>query len=234
MRRFALTTVAGLLLAGLGLTAHAPLSAQSVVLDEGRFTVFIDGREAGSESFRIHRDGSGPEAVLVATAEVRLQAEGGTIEMRPSLRTGPDMVPQAYENKVSGARTAQVSGWLDGNRFVARTASAEGESQKEFRAGASTVVLEDRVAYLYYFTARGVQEAGGSLMVVSPMSGEQYRLQVLSIEVEPYRLGREQLEARHVRLEGPNGVHELWLDDQDRVLRVEIPHRSFRAERDAS
>lgn len=234
MRRCAPTAVASLVLAGLGLTAPAPALAQSVVLDEGRFTVFIDGREAGSESFRIHRDGSGSAAVLVATAEIRLQHEGGTTEMRPSLRTGPDMTPQAYENKVSGARTAQVSGWLDGNRFVVRTASAEGESQKEFRAGSSTVVLEDRVAYLYYFTARAIEEAGSSLMVVSPTSGAQYRLQVISVEVEPYRLGREQLDARHVRLEGPESVHELWLDDQGRVLRVEIPDRAFRAERQAS
>jgi hypothetical protein len=213
------------------LALPAALTAQSVVLDEGTFTVFLEGREIGTESFRIHRDGMGAEAVLVATAEVRLAAAGGAVAMRPSLRTGPEMIPQAYENKISGARTAHVTGWLDGNRFVTRVTSPEGESQKEYRANVQTVVLEENVAYLYYFTAQRVSEPGTTLSVLAPATGGQYRLQVISARVEPFRLGREQLEVRHVRLEGPDQAHEVWLDDQGRVLRVEIPERGYRAER---
>lgn len=208
-----------------------PARGQSVVLDEGRFTVFLDGREAGSESFRILRDGMGNDANVVATAEVQLRTGEGTTEMRPSLRTGSSMVPEAYENKISGARVAQVSAWLEGGRFVARVSSEEGESQKEYRANASTVVLEDHVAYLYYFAGAHTRENGATLSVVAPATGGQYRLRVLSSAVEPYRLGREQLEVRHVRLEGPEQVHEVWFDDQGRVMRVEIPSRGYRAER---
>jgi hypothetical protein len=226
-----LRTSVSLLSALLLLAVPATAPGQSVVLDEGRFTIFLDGHEAGTEAFRIHRDGMGVDAVLVATAEIRITRDGGTTEMRPSLRTGTDMIPQAYENKISGVRTAQVSGWLEGNRFVARVASEAGESQREYRATTSTVLLEDDVAYLYYFTSRAVQQAGGTLSVVAPASGEQYRLQVVSAEIEPFRFGREQLEVRHVRLQGPDREHEVWLDDQGRVLRVEIPGRNFRAER---
>ncbi len=218
-------------LPALLLVSASTLHAQSVVLDEGRFNVFLDGREAGTESFRILRDGMGADASLVATAEVQIRTADGTTEMRPSLQADPRMVPQAYENKISGARVAQVSGWLEGNRFVARVSSEEGESQKEYRASTSTVILEDHVAYLYYFAGTHTQESGGQLAVVSPASGEQYRLRVLSVAVEPFRFGREQLEVRHVRLEGPDQVHEVWFDDQGRVLRVEIPARGYRAER---
>lgn len=218
-------------LALLAAPAASDVLAQSVVLDEGRFTIFLEGREAGSESFRILRDGAGADAVIVATAEVQRNEAGGSVEMRPSLRTGTDMVPQAYENKISGARVAQVSGWLDGNRFVARVSSEAGESQKEYRANAQTVVLETGVAYLYYFTAHNVDEVGATLSVVAPSSGDQYRLSVISADVEPFRFGREQLDVRHVRLEGPDQLHEIWLDDQGRVLRVEIPSRGYRAER---
>lgn len=213
------------------LTAPTALQAQSVVLDEGTFIIYQDGREVGSESFRIHRDGMGADAALVATADVRITREGGLTEMRPSLRTGAEMVPQAYENKISGARVAQVTGWLDGNRFVARVTSEAGESQKEYRASTRTLILEDDVAYLYYFASRSSQEPGGTFAVVAPTSGEQYSLKVLSSEVEPFRFGREQLEVRHVRLEGPQRVHDIWLDDQGRVMRVEIPGRGYRAER---
>lgn len=222
-------------IATLALALAAPSAeAQSVVLDEGRFTVFLDGREVGTESFRIHRDGMGNEANLVATAEIQLRTDDGTTEMRPSLRTGASMVPQAYENKISGTQVAQVNGWLDGNRFVARVASQEGESQKEYRANTSTVILEENVAYLYYFAGALTREGGSTLSVVVPASGAQYRLQVLSSAVEPFRLGREQLEVRHVRLEGPDQLHEVWFDEQGRVMRVEIPSRGYRAERTPS
>jgi hypothetical protein len=57
---------------------------------------------------------------------------------------------------------------------------------------------------------------------------------VVSSRVEPFLLGREQLDVRHVRLEGGERIHEVWLDDQGRVLRVEVPSRGYRAEREAS
>lgn len=206
--------------------------AQAAVLDEGRFTLFVDGREAGSETFRIQRTGTGDEVRIVGTSTVHLERADGTHDMVPIIETGGDLTPVNYSNKISGARTAQVSGRAEAGRFVARVTSEEGESQREFRAGAGTVVLERDVAALYYFTARLVEEAGGTITAILPATGEQLRLRVASSEVEPFRFGRETLDVRHVRLEGGDEVHNLWLDDQGRVLRVEISSRNYRAERD--
>jgi hypothetical protein len=216
------------------LAALAPTGvvAQAAVLDEGRFTLFVDGREAGSETFRIQRTGTGDEVRIVGSATVHLERTDGTHDLVPIIETGPDLTPVRYSNKMSGAQTAEVSGRADGGRFVVRVTSEEGESQREFRAGPGTVVLERDVASLYYFTARLVEQAGGTITAILPGSGEQLRLRVASSEVEPFRYGRETLEVRHVRLEAGAEIHDLWLDDQGRVLRVEVSSRNYRAERD--
>lgn len=208
----------------------APDSAvqgQDVVLDEGRFALFIEGREAGSESFSIHRLGMGQSARIVATATISL---GGT-EMRPTLEASPDFRVTGYQNKVTGSRQADLSVVLNGNRYVSRMSSAEGEVQREYRAAPRTTVLENRVSHQYFFLARFIDSGSGPMLALSPVDGEQTRLEVVSSEAEPFRLGSQQLDARHIRLQGGGEIRELWIDDQGRVLRVEIPSAGFRAER---
>jgi hypothetical protein len=194
----------------------------------------MQGREVGTETFRIQRSGMGDDARIVAVGNITIETSSGRITMSPNIRAAPDLTPRAFTNEITGAREAQVSGVLEGNRFVTRVRSPAGEAQREFRAGEGTVVLEQDVAYLYYFLARLVEQEGGTLTAIVPSTGDQQRLQVASAPVEPFQLGREQLQVRHVRLEGGERLHEVWLDDQGRVLRVEIPSRGYRAERNPS
>ncbi len=226
VRRFCMI---GAVVGALSVGGSSPetLHAQDVVLDEGRFTLFIEGREAGSESFEIHRLGMGQSARIVATATVSL---GGT-EMRPTLEASPDFRVTGYQNRVTGAREADLSVVLNGRRYVSRMSSAEGEVQREYRAAPRTTVLENRVSHQYYFLAQFIDGGSGPMLALSPVDGEQARLEVVSTETEPFRLGDQQLDARHIRLQGGGELRELWIDDQGRVLRVEIPAIGFRAER---
>ena len=226
--------VRNLLLATLALTTgfavvtpNAALSAQDVVLDEGRFALFIEGREVGSESFSIHRLGMGASARILATATVALEGS----EMRPTLEARPDFVVTAYQNEVTGARAGELSVVLNGNRYVSRVSSADGEVQREYRAAPRTAVLENRVSHHYFFVARFIDSGTGPIVALSPLDGAQARLEVVTSEAEPFQLGGESVSARHVRLQGGGEMRELWIDDQGRVLRVEIPALGFRAER---
>lgn len=205
----------------------AALRAQDVVLDEGRFALFLEGREAGNESFSIHRLGMGESARILATATVSIAGS----EMRPTLEARPDFVVTAYQNEVTGARKQELSVVLNGNRYVSRASSADGEVQREYRAAPRTAVLEDRVTHHYFFVARFIDSGTGPVVALAPLDGAQARLEVISNEPEPFQLGGEQVDARHVRLQGGGEIRELWIDDQGRVLRVEIPALGFRAER---
>lgn len=211
------------------LSVGSPLvvEAQNVVLDEGRFALFRDGRDAGSESFSIHRVGMGQEARILATATVAYDG----VQMRPALEADPSFVVTSYQNEITGARTAELSVVLTGSRYVSRMNSPEGEAQREYRAAPRTVVLEDGVSHHYTFLARFIDAGPGPVVALVPSRSEQMRLEVVSSEAEPFRLGSEQLQARHVRLQGGGTLHDIWIDDQGRVLRVEIPSTGFRAER---
>lgn len=205
----------------------AALSGQDVILDEGRFALFVEGREVGSESFSIHRLGMGESARILATATVAVDG----LEMRPTLEARPDFVVTAYQNEVTGARRGELSVVLNGNRYVSRMSSAEGEMQREYRAAPRTAVLENRVSHHYFFVARFIDSGSGPVVALSPFDGEQSRLELVSSESEPFQLGGEPVDARHIRLQGGGVMRELWIDDQGRVLRVEIPSIGFRAER---
>jgi hypothetical protein len=48
---------------------------------------------------------------------------------------------------------------------------------------------------------------------------------------EEVRVGRNPIQARHIRLEGSGTLCEFWMDEDGRVLRVVVPAAGFRAER---
>lgn len=214
----------GLVAAGWAL---APVAGQNVTLDEGRFALFLEGREAGTEAFTIHRVGLGADARILATAAITFDG----VEQRPTLETRADFVMTRYQNALAGARAAELSIVLDGSRYVSRMSSPEGDLQREYRASPRTVVLEPHVSHHYYFTAHFLDEASTPVVALAPSEGGQLRLEVVSSEVEPFHLGGETLQARHLRLRGNDQIHDLWVDDQGRVLRVELPESGFRAER---
>lgn len=221
------TPIAALVALTAATVSAGALAAQNVTLDEGRFALFLDGRDAGVESFSIHRVGMGDDARILATATVSVDG----MEMRPTLEARPDFTVTSYQNELTGSRTAELSVVLNGGRYVSRMNSPDGEVQREYRASARTAVLEEFVSHQYYFAARFVDGGAGPIVALMPADGGQARLEVVSSESEPFRLGDQQLQARHVRLQGGGSVRDVWIDDQGRVLRVEVPARSFRAER---
>jgi hypothetical protein len=204
-----------------------PASGQDVTLDEGRFALFSEGREVGSETFSIHRVGMGQTARILATANVEFDGE----RMSPALSARSDFTVSSYENEVTGTRSADLSVVLSDGRYVSRTRSPEGETQREYRAAPRTVVLENHVSHQYYFVARFVDDGGGPIVVIDPGTDRPSRLTLVSQESEPFRLGGRQIQARHLRLDGTGTIRDVWIDDQGRVLRVEIPSVGFRAER---
>jgi hypothetical protein len=224
MRLLRILPAFALLLAGL-----VPSSArgQAVLLDEGRFRILVDGREVGSETFTIHRIGLGGDSEILATATV--EVEGRTL--RPALKTSPTYRPLSYQNAVSGSSNTELSVVLSGTRYESRMTGPEGDMEREYRAGEGSILLEGRIAHQYFFLARSAPAVGDRLRVIVPMEGRQLPVQVRSVDREDLRLGREVLSARHFTLSVGEAERHLWVDDDGRVLRVEIPAEGWVAER---
>lgn len=219
--------------AAVAALSFAEAGAQVVTLDDGTFRITVDGREAGSETFQIRRSGSGDAAQVIATAEIRLEVPEGRLDLRPALQaSGADMAVSAYQIKVSGAVQEEITVTLGERRFRTQIRSERGEREREFRAAPGTLLLDSGVAHQYYFLATRIGSEGGTVPVISPRQGTQFDLRVVPVGTESIRIGGAQVEARRFRLEGPDGVRELWTDAEGRVLRVEIPEQGYVATRE--
>lgn len=207
-----------------------PVSAQTVVLDEGTFTIFLSGEEVGTETFTIRRRGSGAEATFLANAVVTLEGADGS-QMRPTLQTENDLSPVAYENVIEGGDVSSVSIRNMGRRFVARISSSAGDRERELRAEPSARLLDRGVAHQYWFLAGATEREGVTIPVLLPRTGDQISLRVQSVTTEALDVGGQRVQARHVRLAQGSDTRDVWFDDQGRVLRVEIPGEGFRAVR---
>lgn len=207
----------------------APLRAQSVVLDEGTFRLQRGGREIGTETFTIRRVGQGADAHVIANAVIELDLPSGHEQIKPLMRVEPDQSVSQYQVAVSGQAPTQIAVELNGRRFVARTRTPSGEQEREFRASAGAVLLEQDVAHQYWFLSQLPE--GTDVTVLVPRSGSQDRVVVRASRPEALELGGATVQARHAIFEIDGGVHEVWYDPDGRVLKVLVPATGFGAER---
>jgi hypothetical protein len=214
-------------LLGGALAPGTGVAGQVVPLDEADYRIFVGGTAVGQEHITIHRLGLGQDARILGQSEITL--DDGT-QMRPRLEAGTDLRASSYQNEFTGSESGEVVVSRVGRRLVARSRSAAGESQREYPASDRTVILEPRVVLLYYF----LQPWAGSdteLTVLDPRAGSRETLTFRLMGPEEVRVGRNPVQARHLRLEGPATRIDVWMDEEGRVLRLEVPAADFRAER---
>lgn len=216
-----------MLLAAATSIPAAGAEAQVVPLDEATFQLSRNGSPVGQERITIHRLGLGQDARILGQSEIVMN-DGS--QLRPRLEAGTDLRASSYQNEFTGAASGEVIVSRVGRRLVARSSSAAGESQREYPASDRTAILEPEVALLYYF----LQPWAGSdtdLTILDPRAGSRQTLTLRLMGPEEVRVGRNPIQARHLRLEGPDARMDVWMDDEGRVLRVEVPASGYRAER---
>ena len=80
--------------------------------------------------------------------------------------------------------------------------------------------------------SRCLESDGATLTVLIPRRSRQILMSLVRIGVETISMpGGVSVQARHFRLESGDDIREVWFDEQDRVLRVEIPGTGLRADR---
>ena len=213
----------------------AQLSAQAVVLDEGSFLVEIGGRPVGTESFRIRRSGFGENAQVIAQGTLELDRGDGDQTVQSALGTvGIGMSLDAYQVKVSGLGELQVLLQRRGDRLVSETTSEAGVEEREYRRPSSrtpTVLLDRFLAHHYFFLGPYQHPGETGVSIIHPRPGGQAEGVLRMAAVEPISVGDRTLQAQRLQLVLAGAVHELWLDSQNRVLRVEIPGEDYVAVR---
>jgi len=222
-------------LVAFALTAAAPsspgLAAQSVV-DEGVFLVSRGGEAVGTEQFAIRRTSTGGDGRLIATAEIELELSSGSRRVSSALEVSQrDLRVSAYQVKVSGDAPAEIYMTLSGRRFQAKVVTSDGEQFREYRATAGAVILEEGIAHHFHFLAARVGGGESRVPVISPRAGGQRSARVSREDTERIQIAGQSVQARHLRVEMDGSRHDVWVDDQGRVLRVMDPESGYRAER---
>ena len=219
----------GLRLAALaGVALAAPAAAQA---DQGTFRVHVQDQDVGTEEFTITATGSGTGQEVFATGRVRVRLPEGSLELDPRLRTrGIEGNPVEYQVDVGGTSPRKIVGTVGGGRFSAKIVTASGEQLREYVASQRAVVLDEGVAHHYYFLAQRTHN--GRIPVIVPRENRQVMATVTSRGEERVQVGGTPVTLFHLVVQ-PQGGHEhhVWVDALNRVIRVEVPARAWRAER---
>jgi hypothetical protein len=205
----------------------APAAAQTGG-DGGTFTVFVEDRQVGTEEFTIVQNGSGD---LLATGRLRLGLPDGTLELDTRLRArGVGADPVEYQATVGGSAPSRTIGTVGAGRFSAKIVTPSGEQLREYVASNGAVVLDQGVAHHYYFLAQRTHQ--GRVPVIVPRENRQVIATVTSRGEERVRVGGTEATLFHLVVQPQGGdEHHVWVDALNRVIRVEIPARAWRAER---
>ena len=211
----------------LGIPLAAPVQAAAQAVDSGTFVVYVEDRNVGTEHFLITQAGSG----LVATGRVRLRLPEGTLELDPQLTSrGVGADPVSYQVDVGGSSPSRVVGTVGGGRFSAKIVTGSGEQLREYVASSGAVVLDQGVAHHYHFLAQRTHQ--GRVPVIVPRENRQVMATVASRGEETVQIGGVSATAHHLVVQPAGGdEHHVWVDDLNRVIRVEVPARAWRSER---
>jgi hypothetical protein len=210
--------------------------AQAVVLDEGSFVVEIDNRTIGTETFRIRQSSLSENAQTIAQGTLEFTNKDSTQIVQSVLgAVGIDMSLDAYQVKRSGSNSIQVRLQRRGNRIVSETKSGIGITERDYRRSSSrtpTVVLDNLFAHQYFFLTPHQKPGDSRISIIYPQSGKQENAILRMASVEPITSGGTTVQAQHLQLIISNGdIHEIWLDNQNRVLKIEVPKNNYIAVR---
>ena len=211
------------------------VAAQAVEVDEGTFIVELGGRPVGTETFRIRRSGFGDNARTIAQGTLEIVQDGSNQTIQSLLGTlGVGMFLDAYQVKISAPSELSIRMWRRGDRMVSETSSEAGEEEREYRRAlppTPTVVLDGFFAHHYFFVASYMTPGEISLSAILPRSGGQETGALRMTTVEPVTVGEVTIQAQRLELRLDGAVHDIWLDGQNRVLRVQIPSQDYVATR---
>lgn len=211
--------------------APLSLSAQSVVVDRGTFTLSIHGDRIGTEEFIIRRAGLGNEAAFISRGVVTRTLAATSEEFTTLLRvTAPEGMAAGYEFKSANPVPIEIMLNISGSRYFSRFISPQGQEEREFRAKNATRIVEHQVAHHLYFL-RNLKK-GSTVHVIEPRSRTDREFLVTDEQNEEIRIGRNHVTARRVIFLSSDGDRIVWFDMQGRVLRLEIPTTGYLAIRE--
>jgi hypothetical protein len=211
------------------------LFAVQAPLDEATLAVHEDTAEVAREAFRLvagRGSAPGSTAWTLATT-IRYERRRPMLVLAPILEVTSDTQPVNLEYDVANAvAPTRILGQLSRGRFTVRTLGRSTERAREVPVAGRFLVLDDSVYALYLFAAWVARPQPVTLTAIVPRASRRDTVTLQDRGLESTMVRHSTVSLRHVTVTGgPNGQVDVWLDDAGRLVKVEIPSRRVRVER---
>jgi hypothetical protein len=114
----------------------------------------------------------------------------------------------------------------------AKMVSGRSSAVREFIVPAGSLLLDDEVIHHHWFLA--LRSRSGQMATVVPRRGNVHvNISMATLGQETLQIGNHDLAATHLRATADGGeIHDLWVDQSGRLLKVALPARNLVAVRD--
>ena len=202
--------------------------------DQGTLIVREDTAVIARESFRLSEVGiglSGRGWALASTT--RYDRVRPIVTLAPILELASDSQPLSLEFDVADPRAPlRLLGQSARGRFTVRLLGPRTERARESLLGAHTVVLDDSVYAPYTFVAWQGRSEPVAVTALVPRAGRRETLLVQDRGLAATTLNGDRVMLRHISVAGgANELVHVWVGSRGELLKVEIPSRHLRIER---
>lgn len=221
MRRIA--AVCWLVLAGA-----PPAGFGQQIVDEGALAVLRNGTLIAHEEFSVRRGRGGASEHYTVSSTAYYPPARPVRTIAAAVSLGADSQPATAQFDVTDGARQTILMSLGARRTLVRVRSETGESAREFPGAARRLVTHDSV-FALYAVLPGVSP--GTVHLVSSTTASRSPARLSDRGMEVTGVGATSRPLRHFTLDGADGARHVWLDEDGRLMKVEIPARGLVAVR---
>jgi hypothetical protein len=198
--------------------------------EDGRFLIYVAGKEIGKEQFSIL--GSADSASSSSVLELRDPASNKNVQIETQLTMSSRYLPQTYKinSNVGGQKGAVLGAFSPGQAMFEY--QGEGSSRKNgILVGNQFTVLDTNIFHHFTFIARLLNLDGKDKVqafeVVVPQELETGFLKITQAGREKVDLRGKNKELYHLKADSGFLVIHFWIDDQRVLYKIALPDKGI-------
>jgi hypothetical protein len=199
--------------------------------EEGRFSIYVAGKEIGQEKFLVER--ASDSVSSKSTANFRDPAGSHeSVQIETQLKMDGQYMPQTYQVRtVIGGRKQMIRGTLIPNQatFEYQTGGVPGKSG--LLVGDRYVILDTNVFHHFIFIARQFHLSGvgkaESIEAVIPQEMDTGILKIIDVGTEMVSMRGKNRELHHLKADSGSLLIDLWIDEERVLYKIALPAKQL-------
>jgi hypothetical protein len=199
--------------------------------EEGRFNIFVAGKEIGQEQFSIQASGDS----IISSSIVNFGDPGSqnrNVRIETQLQMDDKYVPRTYHLRTDvGGQKGTIAGTFAPSQATFEYGANGGSRKTGLLVGDRYVVLDANVFHHFIFVGRLFDFAAAaktqSLEVLIPQEMDYGILRINDAGVEKTSIRGEKRKLHHLRADSGSLQIDLWIDDQKVLYKIELPAKQI-------